>query len=124
MSTKILILLLVSVSLSSIAQIALKTGVSQPHVTLAMDSGSHVNAAMAVFFNIWVIAGLAIYLFGAVLWLFVLVRVEVSMAYPFVGLGFILTMILGKFIMGEAVSVTRLLGTILISVGVVFVSWR
>jgi drug/metabolite transporter (DMT)-like permease len=89
-----------------------------------MDSGSHVNAAMAVFFNIWVIAGLAIYLFGAVLWLFVLVRVEVSMAYPFVGLGFILTMILGKFIMGEAVSVTRLLGTIFISVGVVFVSWR
>ena len=124
MSTKILVLLLVSVSLSSIAQIALKTGVSQPHVTLALDAGSHVDAAMAVFFNMWVIIGLAIYLFGAVLWLFVLVRVEVSMAYPFVGLGFILTMILGKFVMGDAVTATRLFGTILISVGVVFVSWQ
>jgi drug/metabolite transporter (DMT)-like permease len=124
MSVKILLLLLASVSLSSIAQIALKTGVSQPHVTLALDGGSYANAAFAVFFNIWVLAGLAIYLFGAVLWLFVLARVEVSMAYPYVGLGFILTMILGKFVMGDAVTATRLFGTILISVGVVFVSWR
>ena len=124
MSVKILLLLLASVSLSSIAQIALKTGVSQPHVTLALDGVSYVNAAFAVFFNIWVLTGLAIYLFGAVLWLFVLARVEVSMAYPYVGLGFILTMILGKFVMGDAVTATRLFGTILISVGVVFVSWR
>jgi multidrug transporter EmrE-like cation transporter len=59
-----------------------------------------------------------------VVWLFALARIEVSMAYPFVGVGFILTMILGKFVMGDAVTATRLFGTILISVGVVFVSWR
>ena len=124
MSAKILLLLLASVSLSSIAQIVLKTGLSQPHVTVALDGGSYVNAAMAVFFNMWVVVGLAVYFLAAVVWLFALARIEVSMAYPFVGVGFILTMILGKFLMGDAVTAMRLLGTILISVGVVFVSWR
>jgi len=124
MSAKILLLLLASVSLSSIAQIVLKTGLSQPHVTVALDGGSYVNAATAVFFNMWVVVGLAVYFLAAVVWLFALARIEVSMAYPFVGVGFILTMILGKFLMGDAVTAMRLLGTILISIGVVFVSWR
>ena len=124
MSAKILLLLLVSVSLASVSQIVLKTGLSQPHVTLALDGGSHVDAAMAVFFNMWVIIGLAVYFLAAVVWLFALARIEVSMAHPFVGVGFILTMILGKFLMGDAVTATRLFGTILISVGLVFVSWR
>jgi multidrug transporter EmrE-like cation transporter len=124
MNAKILLLLLASVLLSSIAQIVLKSGLSQPHVTLALDSGSHVDAAIAIFFNMWVIIGLAVYFLAAVVWLFALARIEVSMAYPFVGVGFILTMILGKFVMGDAVTATRLLGTVLISVGVVFVSWQ
>ena len=124
MSAKILLLLLASVALSSIAQIVLKTGLSQPHVTLALDGGSYVNAAAAVFINWWVVVGLFVYFLAAVVWLFALARIEVSLAYPFVGVGFILTMVLGKFLMGDAITATRLFGTILISVGVVFVSWR
>ena len=124
MSTKILLLLLASVSLASVSQIVLKTGLSQPHVTLALDSSSYVNAATAVFINLWVVVGLVVYFLAAVLWLFALARIEVSMAHPFVAVGFILTMILGKFLMGDAVTATRVFGTILISVGVVFVSWR
>jgi drug/metabolite transporter (DMT)-like permease len=37
-------------------------------------------------------------------------------------LGFILPMILGKFIMGDQVSAARLLGTLFISAGVVLVA--
>jgi multidrug transporter EmrE-like cation transporter len=124
MSAKILLLLLASVSLSSIAQIVLKTGLSQPQVTVALDGGSYFNAVTAVFINWWVVVGLFVYFLAAVVWLFALARIEVSMAYPFVGVGFILTMVLGKFLMGDAITATRLFGTILISVGVVFVSWR
>jgi drug/metabolite transporter (DMT)-like permease len=109
--------------LSSVAQIVLKTGLSQPHVVVALDSGSHVSGLKAIFLNTWVIGGLFLYFSAAVVWLFALVRVEVSMAYPFVGLGFILTMIFGKFIMGDAVTAARILGTLLISAGVIFVSW-
>jgi multidrug transporter EmrE-like cation transporter len=121
---KTFILLLISICFSSVAQIVLKTGLSQPHVAVAMDGSSYVGIVRAVFLNTWVIVGLTLYFSAAVVWLFALVRIEVSMAYPFVGLGFILTMILGKFIMGDDVTLTRLAGTMMISVGVVFVSWR
>ncbi len=124
MTLKTFILLLISICFSSVAQIVLKTGLSQPHVAVAMDGSSYVGIVRAVFLNTWVIVGLTLYFSAAVVWLFALVRIEVSMAYPFVGLGFILTMILGKFIMGDDVTLTRLAGTMMISVGVVFVSWR
>jgi drug/metabolite transporter (DMT)-like permease len=52
------------------------------------------------------------------------VKVEVSMAYPFVGLGFIVTMILGKYIMGDTITATRVVGALLISIGVVLVSLK
>jgi multidrug transporter EmrE-like cation transporter len=87
-----------------------------------MDGNSHLRMLMAMFLNVWVIAGLALYFSAAVVWLFALARIEVSMAYPFVGLGFILTMILGKFLMGDAVTAARLVGTLLISIGVVLVA--
>lgn len=123
MTLKVFALLVVSILFSSVAQIVLKTGLSQPHVALAIDGGSYIGAAKAVFLNAWVIAGLTLYFSAAVVWLFALVRIEVSMAYPFVGLGFIMTMIMGKFIMGDDVTLMRLAGTLLISIGVIFVSW-
>jgi len=119
---KVFLLLFASICLSSVAQIVLKTGLSQPYVVVALDHGTPVSAVKAMFLNPWVLFGLFLYFSAAVVWLFALVRVEVSMAYPFVGLGFILTMIFGKFIMGDAVTPTRILGTLLISAGVVFVS--
>lgn len=123
-NTKVLLILLASVLLSSTAQIVLKTGMSQTDVALAVESGSHLDAALAVFLSWWIITGLALYFSAAVVWLFALARIQVSMAYPFVGLGFILTMLMGKFLMGDAVSAARLAGTLLISVGVVLVAWR
>ena len=46
MSAKILLPLFASVSLASVSQIVLKTSLSQPHRTLALDGGSYFNAAM------------------------------------------------------------------------------
>lgn len=51
-----------------------------------------------------------------------LARLDVSMAYPFVGLGFILTMLLVFFVLGESLSTMRIVGTLLITAGVVLVS--
>jgi drug/metabolite transporter (DMT)-like permease len=69
-----------------------------------------------------VILGLALYGVGALLWLFVLGRVPLSMAYPFVGLGFILTMLAGALVLGEHVTPLRIGGTLMIALGCVFVA--
>jgi multidrug transporter EmrE-like cation transporter len=48
--------------------------------------------------------------------------VQLSQAYPFVGLGFALTAIAGWWLFGEALSQWRLLGIALIAVGIVIVA--
>jgi len=52
----------------------------------------------------------------------VLNRVPVSFAYPFVGLGFILTAVLAWTLLGEGVSAGRALGTLLVALGVVLIA--
>jgi multidrug transporter EmrE-like cation transporter len=115
-------LILFSVSLSAVAQIVLKTGMSSQSVTQVMKLGTPFEMAMQIALNPWVVGGLGMYFFGALVWLFVLARVEVSVAYPFVGLGFILTMIMGKFLMGDDITVSRMAGTLLVAAGVVLIA--
>lgn len=115
-------LILFSVACSAVAQLLLKTGMSQPIVarTLATQDGWAI--ASSILMNVWVIGGFGLYFAGAIVWLFVLARVEVSFAYPFVGLGFILTLLLGKFVMGDVVTLSRVIGTLLVSAGVLLIA--
>jgi hypothetical protein len=95
MNIKLFSLILISVSLSALAQLLLKLGMSSAHVQQMLMHERLLQAIWVAASNIQVIAGLGIYALGAILWLLVLARVDVSLAYPFVGLGFILTMALG-----------------------------
>jgi drug/metabolite transporter (DMT)-like permease len=121
MTGKLLLLTLVSVSLSAIAQIVLKTGVSTPRFGAGF-AGDGVAAALAVLINPFVVAGLGLYFLGALVWLAVLSKVEVSVAYPFVGLGFLLTLALAWLFLGENVGAIRVLGTAMVAIGVCLVS--
>lgn len=56
------------------------------------------------------------------MWLFVLSRVEVSFAYPFVALGFVLTAIMGRLFFQDSFSIEKAAGTALIILGVVLMS--
>jgi multidrug transporter EmrE-like cation transporter len=115
-------LILISVSCSALAQLLLKTGMSQPLVAAALELAQTRAIAVAITTNIWIICGITLYFLSAVVWLFVLARVEVSFAYPFVGLGFILTLLLGKVVMGDAVTMSRVMGTLFVAVGVFMIA--
>jgi len=69
-----------------------------------------------------IFVGLGLYGAGALLWLFVLGRAPLSLAYPFVGIGFILTMLAGALYLNEGVSAARVAGTLMIAVGCVLVA--
>lgn len=120
-SWTVLTLIFISVSISAIAQVTLKHGMSSPSVQQGL-AGSWHQVVIAVASNIYVWLGLVFYALGAVLWLGVLAKVDVSVAYPFVGLGFILTALLGVFLLGEAFSVIRFVGTCLVVLGIILVT--
>ena len=121
MTIRTLCLILLCVCLSAIAQITLKTGMSSSRVMAAM-AGDGVTAAFTVATTPAVIIGLALYGFGAVAWLLVLNKVDVSMAYPFNGIGFIVTSALAVMLLGEHVGILRWIGTLLVAGGVYLVA--
>ena len=115
-------LILLSVTLSATAQTTLKLGMSSPFVQQAIASASAFSIFISILTNWYVMGGLALYFASAAVWLFVLAKVEVSFAYPFVGLGFILTMLLAYLINGEALSVAKIIGTLCIAIGIAFIA--
>ena len=118
MRLSLFLLILLSVAMSACAHLLLKLGVGS-----AGASGKSAAASgLAYLLSPFVIGGLALYGLGAVVWLFVLARVPLSAAYPFVGIGFLFTMVLGVVALGESVSAMRIGGTLLIALGCVFVS--
>ncbi|MEP2990806.1 MAG: EamA family transporter [Parasphingorhabdus sp.] len=119
MTSKLFLLILFSVTLSALAQLALKTGTAAARVPNSPGVG---NEAFALAQNPLIWSGLFLYGLGAVLWLFVLGRVPLSVAYPFVGMGFILTMAAGALVLGEEMSAARIGGTLLIAAGCVLVA--
>ncbi len=78
------------------AQVSFKFGVSSSSVRGSLVSGSLIEAVLAFSRNPGIIGGLALYGVGTLLWLNVLARTELSQAYPFVGLGFVITAVLGR----------------------------
>lgn len=114
-------LILLSVTCSAAAQISLKLGMSSGPMASILARNDAVETALAVATQPYVILGLGLYGAGAVVWLFVLSRIDVSLAYPFVGLGFILTMALAAAFLGEQVTLLRVVGTLLVVGGVYLV---
>ena len=100
------------VLLSSAAQIALKRGMA---ATAGTDlGGTYVHALT----NPMVWLGLGLYGLSTLLWLWVLARLDVSLAYPLVSLGFVTTMAAGVLWLGEPFSGWRMGGCALIVAGV------
>lgn len=116
MPTLILLLIFLSVAMSAAAQAFLKFGVG----TVAI--ANPVATLVAMLMTPSVVIGLSLYGAGAIAWLFVLQRTPLSLAYPFVALGFVATAVIGAAIFGETLSIARMAGIGLIVVGCVLVS--
>jgi multidrug transporter EmrE-like cation transporter len=118
MNKTVFLLVLANVAMTSVGQILLKGGMSAPSVTRSLEDGLRLSSALVILLNPLVAIGLALYFLAAGVWLLVLARIEVSLAYPFVGLGFIVTMVLGWAVFDDTMSVARVGGTLMIAGGV------
>ena len=117
----VLALALASISLSAVAQVLFKFGMSTPAVRGAIEAGGGIALLRAVALNPGIVGGLSLYGLGTLLWLAVLSRAELSQAYPFVGLSFVLTAVFGAVLFNDALTLMRIAGIALIVAGVVLV---
>ncbi len=113
--------IVLSVTITAAAQLVLKTGMASPPVQRLIGDGVSLRL-VGVFLNPFVFGGLLLYFAAAMLWLLVLAKFEVSFAYPFVALGFVITAVAGWLLFDEPMSLSRAAGTLLICAGVVLVA--
>lgn len=113
-------LIFVSVALSALGQTCFKTGVGR--VSFAEGAGV-VHKSLAMLLSPWVLGGLAFYGVGTLLWLFALKRMDLSLAYPFVAMSFVMVAGSGVLFLGETLTLTRVLGMALIISGLLVMAF-
>jgi len=115
-----LVIAVVSIVFSVAAQFSLKSGMSSEGVKVILAQPFTLRTVFLVLTDKFVLGGFLLYGLGAVVWLGVLSKWDVSKAYPLVGLGFAFTVAIG-FMAGEHVTIPRVFGVALICAGVFLV---
>lgn len=118
-----LVWILAGVLLNAVAQLLLKAGAdSAGPISLAAGSPALWRIAIGLVQHPAILAGLACYAVSVLLWIVALSRVEVSVAYPMLSIGYVVNALLAGWLFGEDVGVQRWLGIAVIAIGVVLVS--
>jgi multidrug transporter EmrE-like cation transporter len=113
--------LMLGVFLNAVAQLLLKAGTNAVG-HFDFNTGNIVPVGMKLALEPHILGGVVCYVISLVVWIIGLSRVEVSIAYPMLSLGYVLNAAAAWYLFGEAVSVTRLAGIGVIIIGVYIVA--
>ncbi|HKK04968.1 MAG TPA: SMR family transporter [Gammaproteobacteria bacterium] len=111
------LLVLTGVMLNAVAQLALKAGVRDiGPIALKLSQVMPVGLRMMSEPYLW--TGLSCYVISVVVWILALSRVDVSIAYPMLSLGYVVNAIAAWWLFGEVMSPSRVIGIGIIILGV------
>ncbi|KMQ81102.1 Permease of the drug/metabolite transporter (DMT) superfamily [Candidatus Burkholderia pumila] len=109
--------IIIGVLLNACAQLLLKAGVNavgQFDITAA----NILPVGFKIATQLPIIGGLALYVVSVVVWIVGLLRVDVSIAYPMLSLGYVVNAFAAWYLFGEVLSAQRLVGIGIILIGV------
>lgn len=116
-----LILIISSVLLNCVAQILIRKGMlSIGEISINFRQLYLHIGEMLVNVYLWI--SVICYFLSFIIWMLVLSKVEVSFAYPFLSIGYVVTAFAGYWLLGESLSVMRIVGILVICIGVYLIS--
>lgn len=118
----VLSLLITASALTVTGEVLLKIGIN--HVTSQVGAFSLDPRILWATFTDWrVILGFTLVFGGAIFWLGVISRVDLSFAYPLLALNYVIILIPSRILLNESVSPVRLIGALIIVIGVIVITW-
>lgn len=114
------VFLLGAVISNVLGQAFMKAGVNQ----LGGISISNAADFIKIFFTPFVILGIATYGIGTIFWILALSKFDLSFAYPFLSIGYILILIISYFIFKEDINAFKVLGIFAIIAGIILISHK
>lgn len=118
---KYLPLILFTVFTNALAQIMLKKGMSSLG-TFEFDARGIISVMPRLVLNGFVVGGLTVFAISACSHLLVLSRVELSFAYPFLSLAYVVVAIYAYFVFQENLGYYRIMGIALICLGTALIA--
>lgn len=86
------------------------------------DITGKVRFVIILLLNPWVVSGVISTFLAGVSWMLAMTRFEISYAFPFVSLNYVLILAASVFLFNESFSVTKILGSLIIIVGIVVIA--
>ena len=117
-------MILAGVLLNAGAQLLLKAGTRAIGVIGADGAAGHalLQTAVNVAFQPFIVAGLFCYVLSVGIWIVALSRVDVSVAYPMLSIGYVVNAFAAHWLFGEVLTPMRIGGITVILIGVVMIS--
>ena len=110
-------LVLSGVLLNACAQLLLKAGTNSVG-TFAFNADNLLPVGLKLATEPHILGGLTCYVISVVVWIMALSRVEVSLAYPMLSIGYVVNAFAAWWLFGEALTIERLAGIGVIIFGV------
>ncbi len=116
MSSSTLFVAIFGVLLNAAAQLAIKSGTNALNGLAAKDG--LVALLLKVSLNPGILAGLSLYVVSVAVWIYVLSKVEVGVAYPLLSIGYVVNLFMAAWLFGELITLNKVIGVFLIVSGV------
>lgn len=109
-----------TILLSVYSQLTIKWRMATRFRELSLPPGIWGKVALlfTIVFDPFVFASLAATFASGLFWMATMRKLEISYAYPFTSLGFVLVLVLSHFLLGESFGLAKAIGTLFIIVGV------
>jgi len=118
---KYIVFIMFTVLTNAAAQLMLKQGMlSLGPLTFTADTA--LMRVFQILFNPWVFAGLSVFAISMASHLYVLSKVELSFAYPFLSLAYVAVAVFAYFVFSEDLNAWRIAGIAFICVGTVLIA--
>ena len=114
-----LLAILSSVLLNCFAQILIRKGMLEVGEVTLNDVAKLIVSMVS---NLWLWGAILSYGIIILLWMYVLSKVEVSFAYPFLSIGYVVAVFVGYFWMGESIDIYKITGIAIICFGIFVLS--
>ena len=110
--------IITGVLLNAAAQLLLKAGTNAVGGAIHVTAENWFATGIKVFTQLPILAGLACYGISLVVWIIGLSRTDVTIAYPMLSLGYVVSALGAWMFLGEVISAQRLVAIGVIMVGV------
>ena len=117
------VVLLIAISLSVTGETLLKKGINGlPGLDFA--PASLLPTFIRIFTTPLVFLGFVFIFGGSLFWLAVLSKWDLSLAYPLLSISYIASLFVGALVLGEQITLLRMIGVVVVVIGVILLTWR